>query len=103
MRIPPSTYKVSARDITTVAAKTILVASTDLTTSQVYEIAEKLSEHIHDLLKTIPLNVSKVSGNPALFYPLHTGAIRFYDHNPPFFLDPNFLAGLGNLSLRRVC
>jgi len=97
IKIPPSTYKVSPKEITTVGAKTILAASTDLSDSEVFEIATKLSHHIHDLLKDIPLNVSKtVKGSVDLYYPLHHGAIRFYNHDPPFFLDPHFLAGLGS-------
>jgi TRAP transporter TAXI family solute receptor len=96
IKIPVSTYRVSSREITTLAAKTILAASTDLKASEVYEIQEKLSHHIHDILKGIPLNVTKVTDTyPDLYYPLHEGAVRFYTHNPPFFLDPHFLAGLG--------
>ncbi|HKW86554.1 MAG TPA: TAXI family TRAP transporter solute-binding subunit [Nitrospiraceae bacterium] len=97
IKIPPSTYKVSAKEITTIGAKTILAASTDLSDSEVFEIATKLSHHMHDLLKDIPLNVSKVTdGSVDLYYPLHHGAIRFYNHDPPFFLDPHVLAGLGS-------
>lgn len=96
LTIPTSTYKVSSREITTLAAKTILVASTDLKASEVYEIAEKLSHHIHDILKGVPLNVTKITGTyPDLYYPLHKGAVQFYAHDPPFFLDPHFLAGIG--------
>ncbi len=96
IKIPVSTYKVSSREITTLAAKTILAASTDLKASEVYEIEEKLSHHIHDILKSIPLNVTKVTDiYPDLYYPLHEGAVRYYTHNPPFFLDPHLLAGLG--------
>lgn len=96
IKIPASTYRVSTREITTVAGKSILSASTDLTGAEVYEIQEKLSHHIHDILKGVPLNVTKVmDGYPDLYYPLHEGAIRYYTHNPPFFLDPHFVAGLG--------
>ena len=96
IKIPPSTYRVSTREITTVAAKSILAASTDLGTTEVYEIQQRLSHHIHDILKGVPLNVTKVAdGYPDLYYPLHDGAVRYYTHNPPFFLDPHLLAGLG--------
>ena len=96
IKIPPGTYRVSTREITTVAGKSILSASTDLTAAEVYEIQERLSHHIHDILKGVPLNVTKVTdGYPDLYYPLHDGAVRFYTHNPPFFLDPHFLAGIG--------
>jgi TRAP transporter TAXI family solute receptor len=96
VKIPASTYKVSSREITTVAGKSILVASTDLTAAEVYEIRQKLSHHIHDILKGVPLNVTKVTESyPDLYYPLHAGAVRFYAHDPPFFLDPHFLAGIG--------
>jgi TRAP-type uncharacterized transport system substrate-binding protein len=97
IKIPASTYKVSSKGITTVGAKAILAASTELSDAEVYEITTKLSHHLHDLLKEIPLNVSKVSdGSVNLYYALHPGAIRFYEHNPPFFLDPHFLAGIGS-------
>jgi TRAP transporter TAXI family solute receptor len=96
IKIPASTYRVSTREITTVAGKLILSASTDMTAAEVYEIQEKLSHHIHDILKGVPLNVTKVTdGYPDLYYPLHEGAVRFYTHDPPFFLDPHFLAGIG--------
>jgi hypothetical protein len=26
---------------------------------------------------------------------LHEGAVRFFDHDPPFFLDPKTMAGIG--------
>ena len=97
IKIPASTYKVSTKEITTIGAKAILAASTDLSDAEVYEITTKLSHHLHDLLKEIPLNVTKVSdGAVNLYYALHPGAIRFYEHNPPFFLDPHFLAGFGS-------
>lgn len=96
IKIPASTYKVSSREITTVAAKSILTASTDLGSAEVYEIQQKLSHRIHDILKDVPLSVTKVTdGFPDLYYPLHDGAVRFYTHDPPFFLDPHFLAGIG--------
>jgi TRAP transporter TAXI family solute receptor len=96
VKIPASTYKVSSRDTTTVAGKLILTASTDLTAAEVYEMQQRLSHHIHDILKGVPLNVTKVTDSyPDLYYPLHDGAVRFYTHDPPFFLDPHFLAGIG--------
>lgn len=97
IKIPASTYRVSTKEITTIGAKSILAASTELSDAEVYEIATKLSHHLHDLLKEIPLNVTKVSdGTANLYYALHPGASRFYEHNPPFFLDPHFLAGIGS-------
>jgi TRAP-type uncharacterized transport system substrate-binding protein len=96
IKIPASTYKVSTREITTVATKSILAASTDLGAAEVYEIQQKLSHYIHDILKEVPLNATKVTdGYPDLYYPLHDGAARFYAHDPPFFLDPHLLAGIG--------
>ncbi len=96
VKIPGSTYKVSSREITTVAGKSILAGSTALSAAEVYEIQQKLAHHIHDILKDVPLNVTKVGdGYPDLYYPLHDGAVRFYAHDPPFFLDPHFLAGIG--------
>jgi TRAP-type uncharacterized transport system substrate-binding protein len=104
-KIPASTYKVSSTEITTVATKTILAASTELSDAEVYEIATRLSHHLHDLLKDIPLNATKtINGTVDLYYPLHHGAVRFYNHDPPFFLDPHLLAGLGSyLSLLYAC
>ena len=97
VKVPPSTYKVSSKEITTVATKTILAASADLSEAEVYEIATRLSQHLHDLLKDIPFNASKtVNGTIDLYYPFHPGAVRFYNHDPPLFLDPHLLAGLGS-------
>jgi TRAP transporter TAXI family solute receptor len=96
--IPGTTYKNASKDITTLATKTMLVASTDLSDSEVYGIADKLSRNIHDIIKDIPFNATKIAdGDPQrdLYYPLHEGALRFYIHNPPFFLDPHTLAGIG--------
>jgi TRAP transporter TAXI family solute receptor len=96
--IPGTTYKNASKDITTLATKTMLVTSTDLSDSEVYGIADKLSHNIHDIIKDIPFNATKVAdGDPQrdLYYPLHEGALRFYNHNPPFFLDPHTLAGIG--------
>jgi len=96
--IPGTTYKNATKDITTLATKTMLVTSTDLSDSEVYGIADKLSRNIHDIIKDIPFNATKIAdGDPQrdLYYPLHEGALRFYNHNPPFFLDPHTLAGIG--------
>jgi TRAP transporter TAXI family solute receptor len=96
--IPGTTYKNASKDITTLATKTMLVTTTDLSDSEVYGIADKLSHNIHDIMKDIPFNATKVAdGDPQrdLYYPLHEGALRFYNHNPPFFLDPHTLAGIG--------
>ncbi len=96
--IPGTTYKNATRDITTLGTKTLLVTSTDLSDHEVYEIADKLSHSIHDIIKDIPFNATKVTDSDPqkeLYYPLHEGAIRFYAHNPPFFLDPHTLASIG--------
>jgi hypothetical protein len=53
---------------------------------------------MQDILQDIPLNYAKLSDidpQKDLYYPLHEGAIRFYANNPPFFLDPRTLAGIG--------
>jgi hypothetical protein len=97
--IPGMTYKNAYKDILTVGTKTMLVTTTELSANEVYEIADKLSRHIHDIIKDIPFNATKLSdGDPQrdLYYPLHEGAIRFHTHNPPFFLNPRALAGLGS-------
>lgn len=97
--IPGTTYKNSSKDIPTVGTKTLLVTSTDLSDHEVYEIADKLAHSIHDIIKDIPFNATKVTDSDPqmdLYYPLHEGAIRFYKHNPPFFLDPHALAGIGS-------
>jgi hypothetical protein len=96
--IPASTYKVSSSEITTLGTKTILVVSTDLSDNQVYQIASKLAGSIHDLLRDVPLNATKITESTPqkeLYYPLHDGAVRFFSHNPPFFLDPHTLAEIG--------
>jgi TRAP transporter TAXI family solute receptor len=97
--IPGTTYKNASKDIVTVGTKTMLVTSTELTDNEVYEIADKLSHHIHDIIKDIPFNATKIAeGDPQrdLYYPLHEGAMRFYNHNPPLFLNPHALAGIGS-------
>jgi TRAP transporter TAXI family solute receptor len=88
----------SSEEITTVGTKTVLAASTDLSDMEVYQVATKIATNIHDLLQDIPLNAAKsIDQNPQedLYYPLHEGAVRFYNHNPPFFLDPRTLFGIG--------
>ena len=97
--IPGTTYKNASKDIMTVGTKTLLVTSTDLKDHEVYEIADKLSHSIHDIIKDIPYNATKVTDSDPqkeLYYPLHEGAIQFYKHDPPFFLDPHALAGIGS-------
>jgi TRAP-type uncharacterized transport system substrate-binding protein len=96
VKIPAETYKSSTQDVTTIAARTILAVSTDLTSDEVYEMAVKLSSHLHHILKRIPFSELKTSGTPEFYYQLHEGAVRYYTHNPPFFLDPHFAAGLGS-------
>lgn len=96
--IPAATYPSLAKDIPTVGTTTILAASTDLSDVEVYEIATKLSHQMHNVLRDIPYNATKAaSGAPEkeLYFPLHEGAIRFYSHDPPFFLDPHTLTGIG--------
>src|SRR5690348_11984839 len=86
------------REITTIATKTTLATSTDLSEYEVYQIATKLSEQMHDLIKGIPFNATKVTDTDPqrdLYYPLHEGALSFYSHDPPFFLNPQILAGIG--------
>ena len=97
--IPGTTYKNASKDITTLGTKSMLVTTTDLSDSEVYGIADKLSHSIHDIIKDIPFNATKIADSDPqrdLYYPLHEGAIRFYTHNPPFFLDPHTLAGIGS-------
>lgn len=98
LTIPAATYKTVEREITTIATKTTLATSTDLSEYEVYQIATKLSEQVHDLIKGIPFNATKVTDTDPqrdLYYPLHEGALSFYSHDPPFFLNPQLLAGIG--------
>jgi len=97
LKIPAATYMSSAKDIITVGTKTLLVTSTELNEIEVYEVAQKLSQHINQIIKDIPFNATRVTDSDPqkeLFYPLHEGAIRFYTHDPPFFLDPRKLAAI---------
>jgi len=94
--IPAETYKGSTQDITTLGTRTILAASTDLSMAEVYEMATKLAPHLHRILRRIPLSELKMVGIPDLYYRLHEGAIRYFTHDPPFFLNPHFAAGLGS-------
>lgn len=98
LAIPSATYKMTAREVTTIGTRTVLATSTDLSEYEVYEIAAKLSEQVHDLIKGIPFNATKVTETDPqrdLYYPLHEGAVSFYSHDPPFFLNPQVLAGIG--------
>ncbi len=98
LKIPAATYPHLPRDIPTLGTTTILAASTELSELEVYEIASKLSHQIHNILHDIPFNATKASGSTPekdLYYPLHEGAIRFYNHDPPFFLDPTTVKGIG--------
>jgi TRAP transporter TAXI family solute receptor len=98
LTIPAAIYKAVPRELTTIGTRTMLAASTDLSDYEVYQIATKLSEHIHDLIKGIPFNATKVTDTDPqrdLYYPLHEGALSFYSHDPPFFLNPQILAGIG--------
>lgn len=96
--IPGGTYEGVPQEIVTVGATTILAASTDLTESEVYKVASKLSQHLHDIMRDVPMNLAKsVDTDPSkdLYYPLHDGAIRFFDHDPPLMFDARILAGIG--------
>ena len=96
--VPGTTYKSPATDVTTIGTKTILITTTDLTELEVYEIAKKLSYRINEVIKGIPFNVTKVTDSDPqkeLYYPLHDGSIRFYTHDPPFFLDIRTIAEVG--------
>ncbi len=98
LSIPATIYKAAPREVTTIATKTTLATSTDLSEYEVYEIATKLSEQMHDLIKDIPFNATKVTDTDPqrdLFYQLHEGALSFYSHDPPLFLNPQVLAGIG--------
>jgi len=96
--IPGGTYEGVSHEVTTVGATTILAASTNLTEVEVYQVASKLSQHLHDLMRDIPMNLAKAADtdpSKELYYPLHDGAVRFFDHDPPFMFNPRILAGLG--------
>lgn len=98
LTIPPAIYKAATGEITTIATRTTLATSTDLSEYEVYQIATKLSEQMHDLIKGIPFNATKVTDTDPqrdLYYPLHEGALSFYTHDPPLFLNPHILAGIG--------
>jgi TRAP transporter TAXI family solute receptor len=98
LTIPAAIYKAMPKELTTIGTRTMLATSTDLSEYEVYQIATKLSEHMHDLIKGIPFNATKVTDTDPqrdLYYPLHEGALSFYSHDPPFFLNPQILAGIG--------
>ena len=98
LTIPAAIYKAVPKQLTTIGTKTMLATSTDLSEYEVYQIATKLSEQMHDLIKGIPFNATKVTDTDPqrdLYYPLHEGALSFYSHDPPFFLNPQILAGIG--------
>ena len=96
--IPGGTYEGVPHEMVTVGATTILATSTDLTEAEAYKVASKLSQHLHDIMRDVPMNVAKaVDTDPSkdLYYPLHDGAIRFFDHDPPLMFDARILAGIG--------
>ena len=98
LTIPAAVYKAVPREVTTIGTRTVLATSTDLSDYEVYQIATKLSEQMHDLIKGIPFNATKLTDTDPqrdLYYPLHEGALSFYSHDPPFFLNPQLLAGIG--------
>lgn len=98
LTIPAETYRSSAKDIVTVGTKTLLVTSTELNEIEVFKIAQKLSQQINQIIRDVPYNATRVTDRDPqkdLFYSLHEGAIRFYTHDPPFFLDPRTLAAIG--------
>ncbi len=96
--IPGATFQDASHEILTIGTNTILVASTDLSDLEAYTIATKVDRNAQDILQGIPLNYAKLAGmdpQKDLSYTLHEGATRFYTHNPPFFVNPNTLAGIG--------
>lgn len=96
--IPASTFHGASKDMLTVGTNTILIASTELSETEIYEVAEKIAHHIQDLIYDIPFNLAKsADSDPGaeLYYQLHPGAVRFYTHTPPLFLNPRMLAGIG--------
>jgi len=98
IKIPGSAFRDASQEISTIGTNTILVVSSDLSDLEVYEIAAKIDRNVQDILQDIPLNYAKLADmdpQKGLYYPLHEGAIRFYTHDPPFFLDPRMLAGIG--------
>lgn len=98
IKIPGAAFRDTSQEISTIGTNTILVASNDLTDLEAYEIAAKIDRNVQDILQDIPLNYAKLADmdpRKGLYYTLHEGAVRFYDHDPPFFLDPRTLAGIG--------
>jgi TRAP transporter TAXI family solute receptor len=98
LTIPAAVYKAVPREVTTIGTRTVLATSTDLSDYEVYQIATKLSEQMHDLIKGIPFNATKVTDTDPqrdLYYPLHEGALSFYSHDPTFLLNPKLMAGIG--------
>lgn len=96
--IPGGTYEGVPRETVTVGATTILAASTALSEAEVYKVASTLSHHLHNIMRDVPMNVAKTidaGASKDLYYPLHDGAIRFFDHNPPLMFDASILAGIG--------
>jgi TRAP transporter TAXI family solute receptor len=98
VKIPGSALYETSKEITTVGTNTILAVSSDLSEIEVYEIITKIDRSMPDILQDVPLNYAKLADmDPlkSLYYPLHEGAVRFYANNPPFFLNPRVLAGIG--------
>ena len=98
LTIPATIYPNTRTEVQTVGTNTVLVASTRLRESEVYEITKKVAEHVQDLLRDVPLSFAReIDNDPKkdLFYQVHEGAHRLFTHDPPFFLDLHTLAGIG--------
>ncbi len=99
LRIPAAAYPgFEEKEVLTVGTNTVVVASRTLTVMEAYQLVATLSSRMHEIINDIPFNATKLPDtNPQreLYYPLHEGAIRFYAHNPPFFLNPQRLAAIG--------
>lgn len=98
LKIPPSLYGGMPTEVVTVATRTALVASSALPEWDVYTLAEQISNHAHDWLADVPLNMAqRLDSNPAkdALYRIHDGAERYANRNPPFFLDWHTLTAIG--------
>ncbi len=98
LTIPAAIYPSVLTEVQSVGTNTVLVASTALGESEIFEVTTKVAEHAQDLLRGVPLNFAReIDNDPKrdVFYQIHDGAHRFFTHDPPFFLDVRTLAGVG--------
>jgi hypothetical protein len=88
--IPKGTFgNAPAAPVLTVAIDAVLLARTDLDEDLVYQLVKSLLENQQTLARANPLlrETDEQFDKSSLSYPLHPGAMRYYDRNEPTFIE----------------